>query len=298
MTAGAIQKAGTSTALADSALSEDSTTISASKPILATYFQTTGSDPYSAEGNEASATAASAGKGKWGFNSATHRPYYSYNGGTPADALLAGDALDATKLGGLVPAASLPTPTPSAVGGIKSMACSSLGANYHIQKLNTDGSVTCAIDAGGSAGGGSGGPAYGVAFTAQTSVTVTGVTHGLATKNLIVACYDNASPAKAIQPASYTVDGSTYDVVIAFASAQTGYCVVNGSVAKKYSASFGSTASLSVTAATHGLGAGFIARIYDSSGNAVEPGSMNVDGSGNLTVTFGVAMAGKVVITQ
>jgi hypothetical protein len=56
-----------------------------------------------------------------------------------------------------------------------------------------------------------------------------GASHGFGTKNLVLACYDNSSPAKAIQPANWTVNSSTFDVAVSFASAQTGYCVLNGS---------------------------------------------------------------------
>ena len=36
---------------------------------------------------------------------------------------------------------------------------------------------------------------YVATFTAQTSITVTGATHGLGTPNLLVQCYDNATPS-------------------------------------------------------------------------------------------------------
>jgi hypothetical protein len=68
----------------------------------------------------------------------------------------------------------------------------------------------------------------------------------------------------------------------------------------KYVAVFGSTTSLSVTAATHKLGASiFHVTIYDASSgtrNRVEPGSLQIDGLGNVTVTFAVAQAGQIVI--
>jgi hypothetical protein len=45
-----------------------------------------------------------------------------------------------------------PAPTLTTLGGVKSADCSSTG---HVQKVNTDGSITCSADAGGGGGGGS-----------------------------------------------------------------------------------------------------------------------------------------------
>lgn len=70
---------------------------------------------------------------------------------------------------------------------------------------------------------------YSQAFTDQSVVTIAGAAHGLNTANLLVDCYDNATPAARLDPSSVTVHPSSYDVVVTFASAQTGRCVVNGS---------------------------------------------------------------------
>lgn len=73
----------------------------------------------------------------------------------------------------------------------------------------------------------------------------------------------------------------------------------NPPASQKYSANFGSTTSLSVSAATHGLGASFFnISIYDSATphNRVEPSNVTVDGSGNVVVTFAVAQVGQIVI--
>lgn len=165
-------------------------------------------------------------------------------------------------------------------------------------KFDANGNI---IDSGapcGTGSGGSGGPNYGTSFSAQTSVTILGTTHNLGTKNLIVACYDNASPANSIQPANYTVNGSTFDVIVTFATAQTGYCVVNGSGPAVYSASESSATSWSIPAATHGLGTALQVRTYDSNGNQIDASNVNVDVSGNVTISWAFAQAGKVVITQ
>jgi hypothetical protein len=147
-------------------------------------------------------------------------------------------------------------------------------------------------------GGGTSGPNYAQSFTSQTQITMLGTSHNLATKNLLLACYDNASPANAIQPASWTVNGTTFDVVVNFSTPQTGYCTLNGSGPAIFSATEASATTWSIPATTHGLGANLQVTAYDSSGNKIEPGNLLVDSSGNVTLTWAVAQAGKVVITQ
>jgi hypothetical protein len=69
---------------------------------------------------------------------------------------------------------------------------------------------------------------YGAAFAAQTSVAIPGSTHGMATADLIVACYDSATPANVIEPDRVSVHPATFDVTVTFTHPQTGRCVVNG----------------------------------------------------------------------
>lgn len=154
---------------------------------------------------------------------------------------------------------------------------------------------------GGGGGGGNGGPNIGTAFTAQTSVTILGTTHGFGTKNLIVSCYDNASPANHIQPASYTVDGTSFNVVINFATAQTGYCVINGSGPPKYATTFTNQTSVTVAGTTHNLGtADLTIHVYDSATGTrtmIVPQSVAVNSTTfDVTVTFAVAQSGRIVI--
>lgn len=154
---------------------------------------------------------------------------------------------------------------------------------------------------GGGGGGGNGGPNLGTSFTAQTSVTILGTTHGFGTKNLIVSCYDNASPANHIQPSSYTVNGTTFDVVVNFATAQTGYCVINGSGPPKYATTFTNQTSVTVAGTTHNLGtADLTVHVYDSATGTrtmIVPQSVAVNSTTfDVTVTFAVAQSGRIVI--
>ena len=67
-------------------------------------------------------------------------------------------------------------------------------------------------------------------FTAQTSVTVFGATHGLSTSRLLVQVYDASTPRQRVRPGRVTVHPTTYDVTLTFAQPQSGTAVLNGSV--------------------------------------------------------------------
>ena len=77
------------------------------------------------------------------------------------------------------------------------------------------------------AGTGGGGGAYASSFTSQTTVTIPGTTHQLNTPNLVVDCYDTETPAMEVDPDTVSVNLTTYDVTINFATAQSGMCVVS-----------------------------------------------------------------------
>ena len=103
----------------------------------------------------------------------------------------------------------------------------------------------------GSTGGGSGTTAYLSSLLSGPDMTrtIAGGTHGFATTALLVAVYDNASPRNAIS-AGWTVNPSTYDVTLAFASPQSNYYVViNGGVGPQ-----GATGATGVTGAAGAAG--------------------------------------------
>jgi hypothetical protein len=79
---------------------------------------------------------------------------------------------------------------------------------------------------GGGNGSANGGPYLSNLIAGpDTTKTISGATHGFATTGLLVAVYDNATPRNAIS-AAWTVNASTYDVVINFAAPQSSYYVV------------------------------------------------------------------------
>ncbi len=148
----------------------------------------------------------------------------------------------------------------------------------------------------GSGGGGSGAPNYTQSFTSATSVSLT---HGLGTKNLIVACLD-ANDAF-IEPAAWSIgQTSPFNIAVTFATAQTGRCVVNGTGVAKFGTTFTSQTSVSISGATHNLGSSDLeVACYDASAirNRIEPDRMTVDpATNNLVVTFFAPQSGRCVV--
>jgi hypothetical protein len=58
-------------------------------------------------------------------------------------------------------------------------------------------------------------------------VTVPGTTHQLSTAKLIVEVYDNESPALVVEPDSIMINPTTYDVLVKFATPQSGTLVLS-----------------------------------------------------------------------
>jgi hypothetical protein len=67
---------------------------------------------------------------------------------------------------------------------------------------------------------------YTTTFTGLTSLTVPGTTHQLGTQNLWVTCYDTATPRNIVEPDSWTVNPTTFDVTIDFTVGQSGTCTI------------------------------------------------------------------------
>jgi len=65
-------------------------------------------------------------------------------------------------------------------------------------------------------------------FVSQTSLTIPGTVHLFGTANLIVDCFDSETPPQQVEADKIQINPTTYNVTINFATAQSGYCVVNG----------------------------------------------------------------------
>src|ERR1700691_4698194 len=65
-------------------------------------------------------------------------------------------------------------------------------------------------------------------FVSQTTLTIPGTVHLFGTANLIVDCFDSETPPQQVEADKIQINPTTYNVTINFATAQSGYCVVNG----------------------------------------------------------------------
>jgi len=124
---------------------------------------------------------------------------------------------------GTLPAARLPLPAAATLGGVQSKDCSAGG--QFLQKINTDGSETCATPAGGGGGGGGGLSSYSANQTLSSTdaghlVVVTGsaaMTITLAspppstTWNATILCLNTNAQGCPISRNSLTINGQTTD---------------------------------------------------------------------------------------
>lgn len=67
---------------------------------------------------------------------------------------------------------------------------------------------------------------YAMDFTAQTTVTIAGTTHGLSTADLTLTIFDTSTPRQKVEPDRIRVDAATRDVTVTFAVAQSGRVIV------------------------------------------------------------------------
>jgi len=119
--------------------------------------------------------------------------------------------------------------------------------------------------------------------------TIAGAAHGFATTALLVGVYDNASPRNAIS-VGWSVNASTYDVAITFASPQSNYYVViNGGVGPQGAA--GATGSAGAAGATGATGATGPTGPAGATGAAGAAGGNGATGATGATGTTGPAGA-------
>ena len=122
---------------------------------------------------------------------------------------------------------------------------------------------------------------YTAFFTNAATVSVPGATHGLGTGNLIVQCYDNNAPANMIEPSQISVESSTYNVMVTFATAQTGRCVING-----YNGASGTSPT--------GSGAGMASQLGDLSVIWNTPATLTIGGNCSPATPCNVRFANTV----
>lgn len=131
-------------------------------------------------------------------------------------------------------------------------------------------------------------------FVGQTSLTVT---HNLSDDRPIVQVYDSAN--EQITPDTIDITDSN-NVAIEFAVATTGFVVVHGGTAELKSGGVGTylhdqTVSSSAWSVTHNLNdSNPVVQVFDSTGDVIEPTSIDITGANTLTVNFGSNQTGKV----
>jgi hypothetical protein len=137
----------------------------------------------------------------------------------------------------------------------------------------------------------SGAAACVINFTSQTSVSITEgsscngtSTHGFATSALLVAAYDNSTPANQLT-ATVTVNASTYAVAVSFGGTKSGFIVVNGSI--------GPTGA---TGATGSAGSAGSAGPAGATGATGSTGATGATGSAGATGATGSVGAPPIVI--
>jgi hypothetical protein len=131
-------------------------------------------------------------------------------------------------------------------------------------------------------------------FVGQTTVTVT---HNLADVRPIVQVYDNNNE----QVTTDKIDIiDLNNVQVDFAVATTGFVVVHGGTAELKQGGVGTylheqTVGAAAWNVTHNLNSDTpVVQVFDSSGDVVEPTSIDITGVNTLTVNFGSAQTGKV----
>jgi hypothetical protein len=133
---------------------------------------------------------------------------------------------------------------------------------------------------------------YTASWSAQTSVTVT---HNLGTTAVLIQVYD--ASGNLVIPQNVQITGAN-TAVMTFGASFTGSVVVIGlgaiPLAQSYATSW--TAQTSVTV-THNLGTESVfVQVTDAAGNIVVPEDIDVTSSTALTLTFGAAFTGSVLV--
>lgn len=146
-------------------------------------------------------------------------------------------------------------------------------------------------EGGGSSGSGGGINRFKEDFTTQTSVTVT---HNLGDDEPIVQVY--LTNGEMIIPSKIDIIDQN-NVTVEFSSAQSGHIIIHGGIGgtSYYSEDYTSATSWSVV---HNLGRKYVTvQCFNSSDELIEPQTVTLTDEDNLVVIWGVATAGRVVIT-
>jgi hypothetical protein len=148
-------------------------------------------------------------------------------------------------------------------------------------------------------------PQFISSFTTPASppytVTIPGGVHGLGETYLFYQVYDTALPANVFELGSFSVNTTTFDVTMTFATQQTG-TVVLAVGSPRYVLSFTDITSLTIPGTTHGLATpNLLSQLYAPSGAnpvAIAPGGLTIHATTfDVTLTFAGPQSGVIVLT-
>jgi hypothetical protein len=142
-------------------------------------------------------------------------------------------------------------------------------------------------------------PLYIGTFTNTTTVSIPGSVHQLPNADMLFQLYDNANPANAIEPGSFTVHSTTRDVLITFTIARSG-TVILSSGGPVYALNFSNVTTVSVPGSVHQLGTPAI--LFQAYDNQIpiraalgDPDVSVHPATFDLAVTWAVPMSGRIV---
>lgn len=138
------------------------------------------------------------------------------------------------------------------------------------------------------------------AFAEQHVWTIPGTTHHLGADAFLVQVYDTATPAIVLQPESVTIATDTYDVVVTFATSQSGRVVLGGG-APLFTMAFTNEITMTIAAAVHTLGtAYFFVSLFtlDEPLHILTPASIVIDPvTTDVTITFLLPTSGTLILS-
>lgn len=159
--------------------------------------------------------------------------------------------------------------------------------------------VSFAVPQSGMAVLGAPSPQYATSFSNQTTLTIPGPTHALGSGRLLCQLYDDAIPAKVIQPGALTIDQTTFTVVVSFAVPQNGTLVLNAGT-PRYELPFTNETTVTVLGATHGLATNHLLwGLYDNAdpAAALQPSALTIHPTTyDVVVTFALPQSGLLIL--
>jgi VCBS repeat-containing protein len=186
------------------------------------------------------------------------------------------------------------TPSPRVLFNFDQLNATALANGKYCTDVT--GGVASLTTSGCPGSGGGGGLSEYVAALSGTSTTILASTHGLGTIPAVATCKDAAGIV--FEPGGISINGSGDVAITSTSSMSGGFCILTGSAAGtgEYIAALSGT-SVTVLASTHGLGVNVaVPTCYDGSGVVFEPGSITINGSGDVAIVSVSSMSGSCIL--